>query len=157
MEKAKTLILTLAIGALVFACKPDSKPKQSKQAPANQASAQTQQQQNQPPAAQQPEQDAVQEPDSYLPPPANEPVMQQQMAPTGPHAILYGQFGTKQQAEDNIRILRASRVNCFIHETSVGQYGVLVGPFRNYNEASKQMGRLQERGIDNLTVYQMEK
>ena len=73
----------------------------------------------------------------------------------GAYAILYGNFGTQQDAEDNIRTLRALRVNCYLHKTRDKLYGVLIGPYANHSQANKQMNRLQEREIENLSLYHL--
>ena len=161
----KTAFFSVTIVSLfVIACKPETQTKQNKPASTNPpaTAAQQQQQQQQPPVQQAPaQQQTVQntpQQQSFQPaqqPPIEQPVAQQQHS--GAYAVLYGNIGSKLEAEDNIRVLRAQRVNCFIHETADKQYGVLVGPFRNYSEASKQMGRLQERGIENLSLYPMAK
>ncbi|MFQ5629861.1 MAG: SPOR domain-containing protein [bacterium] len=73
----------------------------------------------------------------------------------GAYAVLYGSFGAQQDAEDNIRTLRALRINCYLHKTKDKQYGVLIGPYANYSQANKQMNRLQEREIENLSLYHL--
>lgn len=73
----------------------------------------------------------------------------------GAYAILYGNFGSQQDAEDNIRTLRALRINCYLHKTRDKQYGVLIGPYANHSQAEKQMFRLQEREIEDLSLYHL--
>jgi cell division septation protein DedD len=82
-------------------------------------------------------------------------VSQEQEPLPGAYAVLYGGFGTEQEAEDNSRDLRAQRVNCYLHKTPDKKFGVLIGPFRNYSQAKKQMSRLQERGIESLSLYHL--
>lgn len=150
----------MMLGLLVVACKPETPARQNNAAsrtttPPTAATQQESQQQAQQPAAQPATNETQRQPveQQDVARAATQPAEQQ--APSGHYAVLYGSFGSKLQAEDNMRVLRASRVNCYIHEDANAQYGVLVGPFRNHGEASKQMSRLQERGIANLSLYAM--
>lgn len=82
-------------------------------------------------------------------------VTQEQGLLHGAYAVLYGNFGSEKEAEDNSRVLRAQRINCYIHKNQDQNFGVLIGPFRDHLEASKQMSRLQSRGIESLSLYHL--
>ena len=71
----------------------------------------------------------------------------------GEYGILYGTLGTREQAEEMIRELRAQRVNCFIYKTPDKKFGVFIGRYPSRDAAQKQLGRLREKGIENLSLY----
>lgn len=87
-------------------------------------------------------------------PPEQQPRSATQPLP-GEYAILYGTFGTQEQAEAFSRELRAQRVNCFIYRTPEDKFGVFVGRYPNHEAARKQLLRLQEKGIKNLSLYHL--